>query len=262
MKVSAQQTRRLLEEYGIFASKKYGQNFLVDNNVISLIANSVEKTETIVEIGPGLGYLTDELADICEKLVAYEIDEKLLEPLRDNLKSHDNITVVNRDFLKADLSGIEGRFSLVSNLPYYITSDILIKLLCESERIDEIVVMMQKEVADKILHLSEVSPLTVLCHHVCDITQVTTVSKNCYYPKPEVDSSVLKMKVRETGNTKEFYKFLTACFRQKRKKLLTNLKDWGVTAETLREAGLSEEVRSEQLRPEDFYRLYELTTGC
>ncbi|MBQ4254171.1 MAG: ribosomal RNA small subunit methyltransferase A [Erysipelotrichaceae bacterium] len=258
MKVSSQQTRRLLEQYGIRAAKKYGQNFLVDNNVISLICDGVDQTETIVEIGPGLGYLTDELAGKCDQLIAYEIDQKLLAPLKDSLKEHDNVTVENRDFLKVDLSEIKGRFSLVSNLPYYITSDILIKLLCEAERIDEIIVMMQKEVADKILHLSEITPLTLLCHYVCEVSPVTTVSKNCYYPKPEVDSAVLKMKVERSEKAAEFYRFLTICFRQKRKKLLTNLKEKGIDAEVLAKAGLSEEIRCEQMKLEDFIRLFEI----
>ncbi len=261
MKVSSQQTKRLLEQYGIFAAKKFGQNFLVDNNIISLICEAVERTRTIVEIGPGLGYLTDELADKCQRLIAYEIDPKLIEPLKDNLKQHGNVTVENRDFLKVDLDEIDGRFSLVSNLPYYITSEILIKLLCEADRIDEIIVMMQKEVADKILHLSEISPLTLLCHYVCEVSPVLTVSKNCYYPKPEVDSAVLKMKVVRNERAKEFHEFLTVCFRQKRKKLATNLREKGISAEILTKAGLDEDIRCEQMKLEDFIRLFEIA-GC
>lgn len=260
MKVSVPQTKALMEANGIFASKKYGQNFLVDNNIISLIAESVDYSSLIIEIGPGLGYLTDSLAERCDRLIAYEIDDKLIEILKDNLKNRQNINIENRDFMKVNLNEIkEEKYTVVSNLPYYITTDILIKLLKNYRHIDSMIVMMQKEVAEKIVKMSEVSVLTVLAHCLCDIQTVTNVSRNCYYPKPEVDSAVLKMKVRdEEMDVEGFYEFLTACFRQKRKLLISNLKNYGLDEEKLEKLGIRKDVRCENLSVEQFVELYEV----
>lgn len=259
MKVSPQQTKALLEQYDLFASKRYGQNFLVDNNVIDLIVDAADQVGHIVEIGPGLGYLSDQLAEKCQKLTAYEIDKRLIEPLQENLKRHGNVEIINQDFLKADLSRFEEPYSVVSNLPYYITTEIMIKLLTESNRIGYLIVMMQKEVADKILQLKEKTPLTLLAHYTCEIRKVTDVSKNCYYPKPEVDSTVLKLVPKGRSDAGEFLEFLNVCFRQKRKLLLSSLKIIGATPQMFEEAGIDEKARPEQLQLQQLVRLYELT---
>ena len=206
---SLEETRFIMKKYNISANKKLGQNFLINDDVILGIINSanVEKNDLIIEIGPGLGTLTSKLLEKAGKVVAIELDEKMVTILNDRFKLYNNFTLINEDILKVDLNKLIKdnldhliNVKVVANLPYYITTPIIMKLLEEKLNIDTITVMVQKEVADRITanpgdKLS--GSITYSVDYYAKAEKVTFVDKHSFIPSPEVDSEVIKLQIRK-----------------------------------------------------------------
>ena len=203
MKNSLDETKFILKKYNITANKRYGQNFLINDNVIQEISEvaEIEKTDLVIEIGPGLGTLTSKLLEKAGKVIAIELDDKMIKILNDRFKLYNNFILINDDILQVNLKELIGQnekeFSsvkVVANLPYYITTPIIMKLLEERLKIDSITVMVQKEVADRITAKPGdkfSGAITYSVDYYAEAENVIFVSKDCFIPSPEVDSEVI-----------------------------------------------------------------------
>lgn len=277
---SLETIKYLKNKYGFHTSKSLGQNFLLDENVLIKISEAAEiNSETgVIEIGPGIGVLTNELAKHAKKVVSVELDERLKEILEETLSDHTNIEIIFSDILKTDVNLlIKTHFSnckkvsLAANLPYYITTPILTSLL-ENKLIDieNIVIMVQKEVAQRICAMpgsKNCSALSALVHYHSIPEMIITVGANSFSPPPKVDSAVIKLKLLKTPsvnpiNEEMFFKTIKAAFGQRRKTLLNALQGFGgfsISKEEFKnifnKIGLSENIRGEQLTLEDFCHL-------
>ncbi len=251
-------TRELLEKYDLSAKKKYGQNFLVNENVVDRIVAAAEGSRLVIEIGPGLGSVTQQLLKYCDRVIAYEIDEDMVKVIRENLPEAD---IRNQDFLKADLTEFSNeKACVVSNLPYYITTDIMVKIFRELD-FSKLIVMVQKEVAERFLHpddKKDYNPLKVLIDLYCNSSLLLNVDRHEFWPSPNVDSSVIVLERNDKNVDADFIQFVQDCFSQRRKMVLSNLKKavYPVSEEVFERAGLSEKARVEQISPDQFYRLY------
>lgn len=233
-------TKEILKEYGFSFKKSLGQNFLTDPNILRNIAATAELTETdnIIEIGPGIGALTEHLARSNGEVLAFEIDQRLIEVLDDTLSIYPNVTVVNEDILKANIKSISeevfstaGDIKVVANLPYYITTPIMMHLLMSGLDIASMTVMMQKEVADRITAVpgtKAYGSLSIAVQYYMEATLAFIVPKTAFVPQPNVDSAIIKLTKREEPIVKvldeDFFFSLTKCaFTQRRKTLWNNL---------------------------------------
>lgn len=243
--------------------KNLGQNFLNDDNIINKIVSSVDidKDTLVIEIGPGSGALTSKLASVAGMVISYEIDTRLESVLKDNLAGFNNVCIKYQDFLKADIkSDIKEyyykKLYVVANLPYYITTPIINKLINESVSVSYIVIMIQKEVADRFCALPGTkgyNSLTVYLNYHFEIKKLFDVSKNCFVPKPKVDSTVICLKKRKqkvyVNNIDFFYKLVRQSFCYKRKNLKNNLKGYDLERieKVLKKHGFDLSVRAEKL---------------
>ncbi|MCY8233830.1 16S rRNA (adenine(1518)-N(6)/adenine(1519)-N(6))-dimethyltransferase RsmA [Priestia endophytica] len=233
-------TNEILKKYGFTFKKSLGQNFLIDPNILTSIVRYAELDDKkgAIEIGPGIGALTEHLARTAKKVVAFEIDQRLLPILDETLAPYDNVEVLNQDVLKADLKSVlEEQFAgiedimVVANLPYYVTTPILMKLLEEELPLEGIVVMLQKEVGDRISakpSTKSYGSLSVAIQYYSEPETVMTVPKTVFNPQPNVDSSVIRLKMRKTppvelDDSAYFFTVVRACFGQRRKTILNNL---------------------------------------
>ncbi|MBQ6655548.1 MAG: ribosomal RNA small subunit methyltransferase A [Erysipelotrichaceae bacterium] len=261
----------LMKKHQLTARKQYGQNFLVEPSVINKIVDQLSEEDTVIEIGPGLGSLTLPMARKCRRVIAIEIDEQLCGILREELKDPDNLEIRNEDILQTDLDAIlneiEGRVTVVSNLPYYITSEILLKLLTESGKISRIIAMMQKEVAERFFKKQadkDYGPLQVIAPYYCEISLLSRVNKRNFLPQPRVDSAVLLFTRRPYHHPVEdeqrLLDIIRACYSQRRKIVLTNLTNSGyhINKQQLNDINIKETARCEQLSLDDYIRLYEV----
>ena len=273
-------TMTILDQFGIRAKKKYGQNFLIQRSVVDQIieAANITKDDCILEIGPGIGTMTQLLSEAAGHVVAVEIDEGLKKVLEVTLDDKDNVTVLFQDILKTDLKAIsaeynEGRpLKCVANLPYYITTPILLQLFEEADCFDSITTMVQKEVADRILATEkdkEYGALSLAVRYYSEPERVCIVPPGCFIPRPGVDSAVLQLRIRKEapGEAKEQFLFalIRAAFNQRRKTLANALSHglqngaYAVDRETVQKAllqmGLSETIRGEKLSLEQFAEL-------
>lgn len=278
MKLYAPSTIEAIKEKHRFQlSKSLGQNFITDKNVIERIVEGAGPTEDdlVIEIGPGIGVLTAEAAQQAAKVVAIEIDCKLIPILDETLAEYDNVEVINQDILKTDLNGIideqraKGSFSgdvkIIGNLPYYITTPIIMHILENSIRAESITVMMQKEVADRI----KASPgnktygaISAAVQYYCEVEQVVSVPKEVFVPRPKVDSAVLKLTIRDKKpvdliDEKAFFACIKSGFGQRRKTLLNSLTGtYGLPKDEIRrileEAGIDPVRRAETLDMNEF----------
>ena len=267
------QTKAILQRHGMTAKKSYGQNFLIDAGIVEKIARSAVVSDhcAVIEIGPGIGALTQFLCEYAAKVIAFEIDERLPAVLADTLGEYDNVELVMEDFLQTDLSARVEELRaqgydvvIAANLPYYITTPILFKIF-ESEA--DITVMMQREVADR-FHAEcgskDYNALSVVTQYRCSVKQVVKVPRNVFMPRPNVDSTVLQFRFRERPQLDEaaFSAMVRACFAQRRKTILNNFasicggKD--AAAALLQKAGIDPGVRSEQLELSAFLNLFEV----
>ena len=243
--------------------KKYGQNFIKDESLINRIVDSanINKDSLVIEIGPGMGALTTKILDKCKQGIIYEIDVEIKGYLENKLKKYNNYELIFEDFLQADVNDKLKKFNykellIVANLPYYITTPIIKKIIDDNILADKIVIMIQKEVADRFsakVNTKDYSSLTVFLNYYYDIKKLFNVSKNMFYPKPEVDSSVILMCKR---NEKEFIrdinkfnKLVKDSFKYKRKNLRNNLKEYDLLKieEILNKYNLSLTSRAENI---------------
>lgn len=229
--------KNIAAKYGFTFKKGLGQNFLTSKEILERIAESAEIEYGAIEIGPGFGVLTDELAERAEKVVALEIDERLIPVLKDTMSDHDNIKVINADVMKTDMAKlIEEEFgekpvSIAANLPYYITTPIITMLLESRLPVKNIVVMVQKEVAERISAApgsKDYGALTVMCRYFTRPELVCVVPASLFVPQPKVDSAVLRLRVLdkpsvEVSDEKLFFRTVKAAFSQRRKTLLNCL---------------------------------------
>lgn len=268
-------TINILDINDIKVKKKFGQNFLHDENILNKIANATDiNNVNIIEIGPGLGFLTKKLAPKAKKMISYEIDIEMVEYLNENFKEYQNLKIVNKDFLKVDLQQeIVKEFNneqviLIANLPYYITTAILTKILEETDKVDTMIVMMQKEVALRITgkpSTKDYNSLSVLIQYFTDAKLLFNVSPNCFYPAPEVESSVIEVKrkgkITNPAIDLEFFlKFNRNIFAQRRKTLMNNLQnsykiEKQIFIDALNELQLPLTVRAENLTVDQIVNL-------
>lgn len=233
-------TKEILKKYGFTFKKSLGQNFLIDTNILHRIVDHAEITEETgaIEIGPGIGALTEQLAKRAKKVLAFEIDQRLLPILADTLSPYPNAKVIHQDVLKADLKEtLEQEFEniedlmVVANLPYYVTTPILMKLLEEQIPVRGIVVMLQKEVADRIAAkpgTKEYGSLSIAIQYYTEAETVMIVPKTVFNPQPNVDSAVIRLLRRpkpavEVQDEAFFFQVVRASFGQRRKTILNNL---------------------------------------
>lgn len=283
MKLYAPSTiKELREKFGFNLTKTLGQNFLTDKNIIDKIIEGAEITEDdlVIEIGPGMGVITSELLSIAKKVVAIEIDTRLVPILNYIFKENDNLEIVNEDILKVSLKEIiekQGRANfksvkIIGNLPYYITTPIIMKILEEDLDIETITIMIQKEVADRLKakpSTKNYGAITVCVNYFCKVGVVTQAPKEAFYPPPKVDSTVLRLDVYgvkpvECKNREMMFSLIKAGFGQRRKTLLNSLSSMGsMSKEQVRnlllEGGIDEKRRAETLSVEDFAKLADLT---
>lgn len=264
--------KKIREEYGFKFSKSLGQNFLTDKNIIDEIVNGagIEPDDTVLEIGPGIGVITYEAAQLAKKVVAVEIDKSLLPILAETLSEYENVKVINEDILKLDINKLiedEGmeNVKIMGNLPYYITTPIIMKILEEGVKASSITIMMQKEVADRIKAgpgTKAYGALSVAVQYYCTVDKVASVPRSVFVPQPNVDSVVLRLNIRsekavKLDNEKLFFDCVKAGFGQRRKTLLNSLQkvngvDKNIVMQSLASAGIEESRRAETLTIEEF----------
>ncbi len=271
----------LLKDNDFFIKKKFGQNFITDSNVLTNIVNVADiKDCDVIEIGPGLGSLTVHLLEQAHKVVAFEIDDDLIPILTNLFKDYDNFDLVHQDILKVDINSelkkhFDGtrKICLVANLPYYITTAIILKLLSETDMIKSYTMMMQDEVADRICSRPDVkdyNSLSVAIQYRASAKKVLKISRNIFIPKPNVDSAVIRLDLYDESPYKtiyeeEFFKLIRVAFAQRRKTLVNNMKqgnyDKDLILEFIHKKGFNEAVRSEELNVKDFVELTEFIEG-
>lgn len=236
--ISPAEIKRIASRYGFVFKKGLGQNFLSSQSVLEKIADAAEiENEGVIEIGPGFGVLTNELAKRAEKVLALEIDDRLIPILRDTLSEYDNVKVINNDVLKTDIAELiknefgDKRVSVAANLPYYITTPIITSLIENKLPLKNLVVMIQKEVADRITAqpgTKDYGAISVLCQFYTKPVLVCNVGAELFVPPPKVDSAVVKMAFRDepavaVKDEKMFFRTVKAAFSQRRKTLLNCL---------------------------------------
>lgn len=275
------QTIEIIQKHGFMFQKKFGQNFLIDTRVLEKIvaAAGVTKDDCVLEIGPGIGTLTQYLAEAAGRVIAVEIDRNLIPILEETLAEHENVTVINQDILKTDIKGLAdayhgGRpFKVVANLPYYITTPIVMSLLEGEDLVDSITVMVQKEVAERMMEgpgSKEYGALSLAVQYYARPEIVANVPPNCFIPRPNVGSAVIRLTKHETPpvqvkDPKKMFQLIRASFNQRRKTLpngIGNAPELPYTREqaaaALEKMGLSPAVRGEALSLSQFAELADL----
>ena len=262
-----QELRVILERHGFHFKKQFGQNFISDTNLLRSIvdASGIDKNTTVVEIGCGAGTLTRALAEAAKKVYAFDIDRDLQPVLAETLAGLDNVEVIFRDFSKLDLKELEkdiGEYTVVANLNYYITTQLVTKLLEESDKVQGLSVMVQEEVADRFCakeNTAEYGSITAAIALKGSAKIVKRVSRNLFYPRPNVDSAVVKITFErgrvEVKSEKAYRTTVKCAFLNRRKTLENNLVNFfgiprDLAKEILSEAGVEEKARGETLSPQ------------
>ena len=276
-----QETIAVLQRYGFNFQKKYGQNFLIDTHVLDKIIGAAEigPDDFVLEIGPGIGTMTQYLAEAAREVVAVEIDTKLIPILEDTLKEYDNVTVLNEDILKVDIRKIAEEknggkpIKVVANLPYYITTPIIMGLFESEVPLDSITVMVQKEVADRMQvgpGTKDYGALSLAVQYYAEPYIVANVPPNCFIPRPAVGSAVIRLtryqeKPVKVNDAAFMFKIIRASFNQRRKTLqngLYNSSELRIpkekTVAALEEMGLTPTIRGEKLSLEEFAQLSDI----
>ena len=272
-----EETKSIMKQNGIRANKSLGQNFLINKDVLESIVNSSEisKDDMVIEIGPGLGTLTKYLLEKAGEVLCIEIDSKMIKILNNRFNQYENFEIINEDVLKVDLNNIisekkrQGKVKkvkIVANLPYYITTPIIMKLLEDKLDIESITVMIQKEVAERLIAVpgeKETGAITYTVYYYCESEKIMEVPNSSFIPEPEVTSEVIKMKLRskpavEIENPKIMFMIIKSAFMQRRKTLLNALTNTKVFLskeeglEILKKLNLGENIRAENLSIQDF----------
>jgi 16S rRNA (adenine1518-N6/adenine1519-N6)-dimethyltransferase len=272
---SPNKIKSTLDKYGFKFSKSLGQNFLIDGNVVRKIVqeSNINKNDYVLEIGPGMGTLTEELALNAKKVVAVELDKKLLPILDESLEGYDNVEIVYGDILKTDVKKLieekleGGPVKLVANLPYYVTTPIIGKLLEEDLNLESISVMVQKEVA---LRMSagpgskDYGALSIFVNFYSNPRIVVKVPKTVFMPQPKIDSAVIKLELKKDlpdVDREKFFKIVKAAFSKRRKTIINALSTYGfdidkeIIKNALVESGIRPDERAENISIEDFIKL-------
>ena len=277
----SQKTIHIIKKYDFMFQKKFGQNFLIDERVLDKIIDAAEigPDDCVLEIGPGIGTMTSRLAAEAKKVIAVEIDKNLIPILNEVLSDYSNITILNQDILKVDIPALveeynEGRpIKVVANLPYYITTPIIMGLFESNVPIENITVMVQKEVAVRMQEgpgSKDYGALSLAVQYYADPYIVANVPSNCFIPRPKVGSAVIRLtrhkdKPVKVQNEKYMFSLIRAAFNQRRKTLqnaLHNMAELNLSKEQIVEAlktmGLSESIRGEKLSLAEFAKLSDL----
>jgi len=279
-----EETKYLMKKYKIKANKGLGQNFLVDDEALEDIVagGDITKQDLVIEIGPGLGSLTALLLEKAKKVICVELDKRMIEILQDRFIAYKNLEIINQDILKVDLSALIKEekekdieiknVKIVANLPYYITTPIIMKLIENDLDIQNITVMIQKEVADRLIAnpgTKDAGAITYTVYYYCETEKIREVQNTCFIPAPEVTSEVINLKLRkdpviQVKDKKVMFNIIKSAFMQRRKTLLNaltnvkvfNNKEEGI--EVLKTLNLREDVRAENLSLEDFAKLSDI----
>ena len=270
-------TKEIINKYSFAFQKKFGQNFLIDSNILESIVSAADitKDDFVLEIGPGIGTMTQYLCDAARQVVAVEIDKMLIPILKDTLSEYDNVEVINQDVLKLDIKALaqeknNGKpIKVVANLPYYITTPIIMGLFESKVPIESITIMVQKEVADRMQTgpgSKDYGALSLAVQYYADAKVQLNVSASCFMPRPNVDSAVIKLTAHEKPvvdvDETLMFKVIRASFNQRRKTLVNGLKnssELDYTKEEIVQAikaiGKEENIRGEKLTLEEFAAL-------
>ena len=275
-----EETRYIMKKYKIKANKSLGQNFLISENVVEKIVSSsqIDKQDLVIEIGPGLGTLTKYLLEKAQKVICIELDKKMIKILNDRFYLYENFELLNEDILKVNLKELireekeknkVKNVKIVANLPYYITTPIIMKLLEEKLDLESITVMIQKEVADRLIAIpgqKETGAITYTVYYYATSEEILEVPNDSFIPEPEVTSKVIKLNIRkqapvEVKSRKVMFKIIKCAFLQRRKTLLNALvnanvfscKEEGINV--LRTLNLDENIRAEKLSLENFAQI-------
>lgn len=271
MEYSPIKFKEKMNKYGFNLKKMFGQNFIIDENIIgNIISKSgIDKDTLVIEIGPGAGSLTYKLSEYAKNVLCYEIDTTLKDLLNDNLKGLNNVEIKFKDFLKSNPKEDIKKYNykklyVVANLPYYITTPIIMKFIEESVPVDKLVVMVQKEVGDRfkaVPKTKEYNSLSVYLNYYFDVKKLLDVSRNVFIPKPNVDSIVIEFTRRKNliklNNQSLFFRLVRDSFKQKRKNLRNNLKGYDLEQiePILQKHNLDLTARAEQLPIEIFVEI-------
>ena len=274
-----QETMFILKKYNITANKSLGQNFLINDEVIenTVKAANITDKDLIIEIGPGLGTLTSLLLEKAKKVIAIELDNRMINILNECFNLYSNFEIIHQDVLKVDLkniietekreNGIE-KVKIVANLPYYITTPIIMKLLEDKLDVESITVMVQKEVAQRLIATPGeklAGTITYSVNYYCEVEKVVEVPKESFIPAPEVESEVIKLILRkkapvEVKDENKFFKLIKVSFMQRRKTFLNGVSNSGLIEKQklkniLEELEISENIRGENLSLEQFAQI-------
>lgn len=271
-------TKEVINKYSFAFQKKFGQNFLIDSNVLENIveAAGITKDDFVLEIGPGIGTMTQYLCESARQVLAVEIDKMLIPILEDTLSEYDNVEVINQDVLKVDIKSLveeknNGRpIKVVANLPYYITTPIIMGLFESKVPIESITIMVQKEVADRMQTgpgSKDYGALSLAVQYYADAKVILNVSATCFMPRPNVDSAVIKLTRHqespvEVKDESLMFRIIRASFNQRRKTLVNGLKNSSELdfskeeiIEAIKSIGKEENIRGEKLTLEEFAKL-------
>lgn len=274
-------TIEILQKYNFTFQKKFGQNFLIDTRVLERIIAQAEitKDDMVLEIGPGIGTMTQYLCENAREVVAVEIDNSLIPILEDTLSEYNNVTVINDDILKVDINKLVEEHNagkpikVVANLPYYITTSIIMGLFEKKVNVDSITVMVQKEVADRMKSgpgSKDYGALSLAVQYYSKPEIVANVPPNCFMPRPNVSSAVIRLKLYDemavkVENENLLFRLIRASFNQRRKTLVNGIKNSGElnytkeqVVEALAKMGLNENIRGEALTLEQFGELSDI----
>ncbi len=272
---SPNKIKETLDKYGFKFSKSLGQNFLIDGNIVRKIVSeaNISKDDYVLEIGPGMGTLTEELAINAKKVVAVELDKKLLPILDETLEPYDNVEIVYGDILKIDVNNLieeklgGGPVKVVANLPYYVTTPIIGKLIEDNLKLDSIIVMVQKEVAERMSAVpgsKNYGSLSIFVNFYCEPKIVVKVPNTVFMPQPKIDSAVIKLDIKSDLpdiDREKFFAVVKAAFSKRRKTILNALSTYGfsldkeIIKEALESSGIKPEERAENISVEDFIKL-------
>lgn len=271
-------TKEVINKYSFAFQKKFGQNFLIDSNVLENIveAAGITKDDFVLEIGPGIGTMTQYLCESARQVLAVEIDKMLIPILEDTLSEYDNVEVINQDVLKVDIKSLveeknAGKpIKVVANLPYYITTPIIMGLFESKVPIDSITIMVQKEVADRMQTgpgSKDYGALSLAVQYYADAKVMLNVSATCFMPRPNVDSAVIKLTRHQeppvaVKDESLMFRIIRASFNQRRKTLVNGLKNSSELdfskeeiTEAIKSIGKEENIRGEKLTLEEFAKL-------
>lgn len=270
--------KEIIDLYGFKFSKSLGQNFLIDKNFVDKIVDGADITgKNVIEVGPGIGTISYELAKTCKKLVLIELDSSLIPILEENMSDFRNVTIINQDILKTDLKEIQDKyfggepFEFVSNLPYYITTPIIEKIFEEDLDCRSMTIMVQKEVADRMLASEkdkDYSSLSVFVKYYSEAKFLTKVPKSVFMPQPKIDSAVLRLNLRvydEKVNKEKLFALVKAGFLKRRKTILNSMSavaEKDDLRKVFEKLNLKENLRAENLSLDDFINITNELENC